>query len=169
MKKDQQKEILNEQQKEQDIQFMQEAINEANQAYLLSEIPIGAIVVCGGKVVGRGHNLKENKQNSILHAEIIAINQAVETLNKWRLEDCTIYVNLEPCLMCAGAIINSRIKRVVFACFDEKSGALGSVINVNDLSLNHKIEITNGILEEESRELIQSFFKELRDGKQKKF
>ncbi len=100
---------------------------------------------------------------------MIAINEASENLNKWRLEDCTIYVNLEPCLMCAGAIVNSRIKKVVYALKDEKSGALGSVLNINDLNLNHKIEIENGILEEESKELIQKFFKELRDGKQRKF
>ena len=166
---EQKKEILNEEQKELDFKFMQEAINEANKAYLLSEIPIGAVVVCNKEIIGRGHNLKENNKNSILHAEIIAINQATAILDKWRLDDCTIYINLEPCIMCAGAIINSRIKRVVFACFDEKSGAFGSVINVNDIELNHKVEITIGVMEEESKEIIQSFFKELRDGKQKKF
>lgn len=166
---EQKKEILNEEQKELDFKFMQEAINEANKAYLLSEIPIGAVVVCNKEIIGRGHNLKENNKNSILHAEIIAINQATAILDKWRLDDCTIYINLEPCIMCAGAILNSRIKRVVFACFDEKSGAFGSVINVNDVELNHKVELTTGIMEEDSKEIIQSFFKELRDGKQKKF
>ena len=169
MKEKQKIEIKNEKEKALDVQFMQEAINEANKAYLLSEIPVGAVVVCNNEIVGRGHNLKENNKNSILHAEIIAINQATETLNKWRLEDCTIYVNMEPCIMCAGAILNSRIKRVVFACFDEKSGAFGSVVNVNDFKLNHKVEITSRILEEESKDIIQSFFKELRDGKQKRF
>ncbi len=165
----QKKEILSEEQKELDFKFMQEAINEANKAYLLSEIPIGAVVVCDKKIIGRGHNLKENNKNSILHAEIIAINQATEYLDKWRLDECTIYVNLEPCVMCAGAIINSRIKRVVFACFDKKSGAFGSVINVNDIELNHKVELTTGVMEKEAKEIIQNFFKELRDGKQRKF
>ncbi len=169
MNKEQKQEIIKETQKELDFKFMQEAINEANQAYNLSEIPIGAVIVCGNKIISRGHNLKENNKNSILHAEIIAINEATKILDRWRLEECTLYVNLEPCLMCAGAIINSRIKRVVFASFDEKSGAFGSVINVNDLKLNHKVEITSGILEEESKEIIQKFFKELRDGEQKKF
>ncbi len=169
MNKEQKQEIIKETQKELDFKFMQEAINEANQAYNLSEIPIGAVIECDNKIISKGHNLKENNKNSILHAEIIAINEATKVLNRWRLEDCTLYVNLEPCLMCAGAIINSRIKRVVFASFDEKSGAFGSVINVNDLKLNHKVEITSGILEEESKEIIQKFFKELRDGEQKKF
>lgn len=160
---------MSEMQKDLDIKFMQEALNEANKAYLLSEIPIGAVVVCDGKVVGRGYNLKENEKNSILHAEIIAIDQATEILDRWRLDDCTLYVNLEPCIMCAGAIINSRIKRVVFGCFDKKSGAFGSVININNLDLNHNVEVTTGILEKESKDMIQGFFKELRDGKQKKF
>lgn len=161
--------IKKEKQIELDIQFMQEALDEAIKAYLKSEIPIGAVLVNNNEIIGRGHNLKENNKNSILHAEMIAINDACKKLDKWRLEDSTLYVTLEPCLMCAGAIIQSRIKRVVFACFDEKSGVLGSVINVNELNLNHKIEITSGILEKESKDIIQKFFKELRDGKQKKF
>lgn len=169
MNQKQREEILKETNKELDNQFMQEALKEATNAYMLSEIPIGSVIVCDGQIVGRGHNLKENNKNAILHAEMIAINQACETLNKWRLEDCTIYVNLEPCIMCAGAILSARIKRVVYACVDEKSGAFGSVLNVNDLNLNHKVEITSGVLKEESKEIIQKFFKELRDGKQKKF
>lgn len=165
-----QKEYIEEKKQEKlDIKFMQEALKEANKAYQKSEIPIGAVIVYNNKIIGRGHNLKENNKNSILHAEIIAINEACKNLDKWRLENTTLYVNLEPCIMCAGAIINSRIKRVVFSIFDEKSGSLCSVININDLNLNHKIEITTGILEKESKEIIQKFFKELRDGIQKKF
>ena len=156
-------------QEELDIQLMGKALEEAKKAYKVSEIPIGAIIVKDGKIIGRGYNLKENNNNSILHAEIIAIEEACKNLNNWRLEDTTIYVNLEPCIMCAGAIVNSRIKRIVFGCYDEKSGAFGSKININDLNLNHKVEISANVLEEESREIIQKFFKELRDGKQKKF
>ena len=156
-------------QSEKDIYFMKEALSEAEKAYKLSEIPIGAVIVKDNKIVGRGHNLKENKKNSILHAEINAINEACKNLDTWRLEDCTIYVNLEPCPMCAGAIINSRFKRLVYALSDEKSGAFGSKVNINDLDLNHKVEIEKDILGQESKEIIQRFFRELRDGKQKKF
>ncbi len=146
-----------------DEYFMEEALKEAKKAYKDLEIPVGAVLVHDGKIIGRGHNKVENLKNALLHAELIAIDEASKSLSAWRLTDCTMYVTLEPCAMCAGAIVNSRIKRLVIGSFDPKRGCAGSLMNiVNHDGLNHRLEVSVGILEAECRELLQSFFKELR-------
>lgn len=142
--------------------FMKEALKEAKKAYKKEEIPVGAVIVKDGKIIARGHNLKETKVDTIKHAEIIAIQKAEKKLNSWRLEDCYMYVTLEPCSMCAGAIINSRIKKVYIGTMDEKTGACGSVLNLFEYNFNHKVELETGILKEECRKIIQEFFKSLR-------
>ena len=145
-----------------DEKFMKEALKEAKKAYQKEEIPVGAIIVKNGKIIARGHNLKETKVDTIKHAEIIAIEKAEKKLNSWRLEDCHMYVTLEPCSMCAGAIINSRIKKVYIGTMDEKTGACGSVLNLFEYNFNHKVELETGILKEECKKIIQEFFKSLR-------
>ena len=148
--------------------FMNEALKEAKKAYEKEEIPVGAVIVKDGKVIARGYNLKETKVNTIKHAEIIAIEKASKKLNSWRLEDCEMYVTLEPCSMCAGAIINSRIKKVYIGTMDEKTGACGSVLNLFEYNFNHKVEIETEILKDKCKKLIQDFFKELRNKKKGK-
>lgn len=142
--------------------FMKEALKEAKKAYKKEEIPVGAVIVKNGEIIARGHNLKETKVNTIKHAEIIAIEKASKKLDSWRLEGCEMYVTLEPCSMCAGAIINSRIKKVYIGTMDEKTGACGSVLNLFEYNFNHKVEVEKGILKDECRKIIQVFFKELR-------
>ncbi len=143
--------------------FMREAIKEAKKAYEKKEVPIGAVVVCGGKIIGRGHNLREIEQDATLHAEIKAIRQANEYKKSWRLEDCELFVTLEPCPMCSGAIVLARLKKVTFGAFDPKAGTCGTFMNlVQDERFNHQAEVESGILEDECVELLQSFFKELR-------
>ena len=143
--------------------FMREALKEAKKAYEKLEVPIGAVIVKDNKIIARGYNLKEEKQNTIKHAEIIAIERASKKLKNWRLNDCEMYVTLEPCPMCAGAIINSRIKKVYIGVKDEKMGACGSKLNLlQDYKFDTSVETENGILEEECKEILQFFFKELR-------
>lgn len=149
--------------------FMKQALKEAQKAYDKEEIPVGAIIVKNGKIISRGYNLKETKLNTIKHAEIIAIEKASKKLNSWRLEGCEMYVTLEPCSMCAGAIINSRIKKVYIGTMDEKTGACGSVLNIFEYNFNHKVEQENGILKNECKEIIQKFFRELRIKKKGNF
>lgn len=153
----------------QDIQekYMKEALKEALKAYNKEEVPIGAIIVKNGKIISRGHNLKEEKRNTIKHAEIIAIEKASKKLSNWRLEDCEMYVTLEPCPMCAGAIINSRIKKIYIGALDRKAGACKSVLNLFEYPFNHKVEAEYGILEKEAEKLLKDFFKELREKKKK--
>jgi len=148
-----------------DIFYMKEALKEAEKAYLRGEVPVGAIIVDGqGEIISRGYNLKESKKDPTAHAEIVAIRKAVKKYNNWRLEDCTLYVTLEPCVMCYGAIVQSRIQKVVFGAYDKKFGVFGSTIDLNELNLfNHKVDAVGGILEEESSELLKKFFKNLRD------
>lgn len=142
---------------------MQEAIIEAKKADEISECPIGAVIVRNGDIIARGFNLKESDQNPILHAEIVTIQRACEVLGTWHLDDCDLYVTLEPCVMCAGAIIQSRIKRIYFGAYDPKAGAIGSVANIFDIKeLNHTPEIYVGIMETECSELLKHFFKRLR-------
>ena len=148
-----------------DIFFMKQAIKRAKKAAFLGEVPIGAIIVKDGRVIASGYNLREKKNNALLHAEIIAIDRACKKLGAWRLEDCTLYVTLEPCPMCAGAIINSRIKRVVFGGYDYKAGAFGSVFNIADYAFNHKYEVTGGVLGEACTRLLSDFFTVLRNNK----
>jgi tRNA(adenine34) deaminase len=145
-----------------DILFMKQAIKRAKKASLRGEVPVGAIIVKDDRIISSGYNQRERKHNALLHAEIIAINRACKKLRAWRLEDCTLYVTLEPCPMCAGAIINSRIKRVVFGGYDKKAGVLGSVFNISDYKFNHKYEVTGGVLAAECTALLSDFFAELR-------
>ncbi len=145
--------------------FMKEALKEAQKAYNKEEVPVGAVIVKNDKIIARGHNSKEEKNNTIKHAEIIAIEKASRKLSNWRLENCEMYVTLEPCPMCAGAIINSRIKKVYIGALDEKTGACGSVLNLFNYPFNHRVELKTGILELECKDLLQNFFKELRKKK----
>lgn len=142
---------------------MREALKEAGKAFKKGEVPIGAVLVLNGKVIGRGHNLKETSANPIAHAEIIAIKKAAERLGAWRLLNSTIYVTLEPCLMCMGALIQARVKRLVFGSYDPKAGACGSVYDVsNDKRLNHRIEVATGAMSGECEKILKDFFKDLR-------
>ena len=147
-----------------DEAYMQIALELARQAYEINEVPVGAIVVkkSTGKIIGKGYNRREIDKNPLAHAEIAAIKQAAETLGGWRLLDCDIYVTLEPCPMCCGAIINSRIERVIFGAFDSKSGSVESSINMFDLPFNHKPKIVSGIMQKECSEILSDFFTELR-------
>ena len=147
-----------------DEAYMQIALELARQAYEINEVPVGAIVVkkSTGKIIGKGYNRREIDKNPLAHAEIAAIKQAAETLGGWRLLDCDIYVTLEPCPMGRGAIINSRIERVIFGAFDSKSGSVESIINMFDLPFNHKPKIVSGIMQKECSEILSDFFTELR-------
>ena len=147
-----------------DEAYMQIALELDRQAYEINEVPVGAIVVkkSTGKIIGKGYNRREIDKNPLAHAEIAAIKQAAETLGGWRLLDCDIYVTLEPCPMCCGAIINSRIERVIFGAFDSKSGSVESIINMFDLPFNHKPKIVSGIMQKECSEILSDFFTELR-------
>lgn len=147
----------------QDELWMKEAIAEAEKAKRLGEVPIGAVIVKEGVIIGRGHNLRETQQNPVSHAEIIAIQQASQTLNAWRLLDCTLYVTLEPCPMCAGAIVQSRIKRVVYGTHDPKAGCAGTLMNLlQEPRFNHETELTGFVLQNECANLLTLFFRELR-------
>ncbi len=149
---------------EQEI-FMKEALLLAEEAEKDGEVPVGAVVVCEGKIVGRGRNRRENEKNALCHAELEAINEACKNLGGWRLFKCDLYVTLEPCPMCAGAIINSRIKNVYYGASDYKNGAVGSVINLFCLDFNHKPNFEKGISEQECSEILTRFFKNLRENK----
>lgn len=143
--------------------FMREAIRQAKKAAVIGEMPIGAVIVRDGAIVSRGYNKRESKKNALLHAEIIAIDRACKKLGGWRLPGCEMYVTLEPCPMCAGAILNSRIEKLYFGANDEKSGCTGSRINLLNMNLcNYSIETEGGILKEECRAVIKEFFKNLR-------
>ena len=142
--------------------FMREAILLAKEAADDDEAPIGAVIVRDGVIVGRGRNRREKDKNALGHAEIEAINDACKTLHGWRLIGCTMYVTLEPCPMCTGAIINSRIERVVFGAYDKKAGSCGSLINLFDLPYNHKPLLSGGFMEDECGSLLSDFFKKLR-------
>lgn len=148
---------------EQDIQFMKQAMKEAEKACKKDEVPIGAVLVKDGKVISRGHNTRETKQISTHHAEINCIEKACKKIGTWRLEDCTLYVTLEPCPMCAGAIFQSRIKKVVFGAYDPKGGSYGSCFNLNDVKgLNHYPEVVGGVCQEECSTILKEFFKRKR-------
>lgn len=146
--------------------FMKEALKEAKKAYEKDEVPVGAVIVKDGKIIARAHNLKETKLDTTCHAEILAIKKASRKLNCWRLENCEMYVTLEPCSMCAGALIQSRIKKVYIGTMDYKTGACGSVFNLlEDYTFNHKVKCETGILSKECEKILQDFFKELRKKK----
>lgn len=149
-----------------DIYYMNVALGEAEKARQLNEVPIGAVIVIEDRIVARGHNLRETDQNAIAHAELLAINEACVELGSWRLEEATLYVTLEPCPMCAGAILQSRVKRVVFGAHDPKAGCAGTFMDLlQDQRFNHQCEVTSGLLEEECGGILTAFFKQLRNRK----
>ena len=154
---------------EKNEKFMKEALKEAQKAYEKLEVPVGAVIVKDGKIIARAHNQKETKKDTTKHAEILAIQKASKKLESWRLIDCEMYITLEPCSMCAGAIINSRIKKIYIGTLDEKTGAAGSVFNLfEDYTFNHKVEIEKGILQKDCEQILKDFFKELRKIKKEK-
>ncbi len=138
--------------------FMRAAMAEARKAAKKDEVPVGAVVVKGGKIIARGHNLRETRRSPLAHAELIAIKKAARKLGGWRLSGCDIYVTLEPCPMCGGAIVNARMDRVFFGASEPKSGAFGGHLNLNDFALNHRPEIIPGVLGEECLLILQNFF-----------
>lgn len=145
-----------------DEKFMKLAIKEAKKALELNEVPVGCVIVKNNTVIARAHNLRESKKNSLMHAEIIAIDKACKKVENFRLEDCTMYVTLEPCLMCSGAIVQSRIKRLCFGAADKKYGAVKSIANVLELPSNHSVQVDCEIFEKECSDIIKEFFKGLR-------
>ena len=152
----------------QDEFFMKEAIKEAKKAEELNEVPIGAVLVINSDIISRAHNLRELEQSAIAHAELLAIDQACRQIGSWRLEDSTLYVTLEPCPMCAGAIILSRVKRVVYGAGDPKGGCAGTLMNLlEDERFNHQCDVTKGVLEEECGQLLSAFFRSIRDRKKR--
>ncbi len=147
---------------------MKEALKEAQKAYEKKEVPVGAVIVKDGKIIAKAHNIKEEKNDTTKHAEILAISKASKKLQSWRLTDCEMYVTLEPCSMCAGACIGARIKKVYIGTMDLKTGACGSVLNLlEDYTFNHKVELETGILQKECESILKKFFKELRQEKKK--
>ena len=146
-----------------DLYYMNLAIEEALKALSMEEVPVGAVIVLDGEVISRAHNQRESLPDATAHAEILAIKEACRVTSNWRLEGATIYVTKEPCIMCAGAIINARLKRLVYGCDDPKGGAAVSLYNLlSDRRLNHQVEVTRGIMEERCRQLLTDFFKSLR-------
>ncbi len=148
--------------------FMREAIRQAKKAYALDEVPIGCVIVREGRIIARGYNRRNTDKNTLAHAELTAIRRASKKCGDWRLEDCTMYVTLEPCQMCAGAIVQSRMQKVVIAAMNPKAGCAGSVLNLLQMAqFNHQGEIERGLLEMECAEMLSSFFRELRGKKRK--
>ncbi|MBT2639633.1 tRNA adenosine(34) deaminase TadA [Bacillus sp. ISL-39] len=152
-----------------DERYMLEAIEEAKKAGQIDEVPIGAVIVLDGEIIARAHNLRETKQSSIAHAEVLAIDEACQKLGTWRLEDAILYVTLEPCPMCAGAIMLSRVKKVVYGAKDPKGGCAGTFMNIlQDERFNHQSEVVTGVLEAECGALLSDFFRTLREKKKMK-
>lgn len=152
-----------------DEKFMAEAVRQAEKAYALGEVPIGCVIIYEGKIIARGYNRRNTDKNTLAHAELNAIRKASRKLGDWRLDGCTMYVTLEPCQMCAGAIVQSRIQKVVMGCRNPKAGCAGSVLNLLQIpEFNHQAEIKEGVLGEQCSELLKNFFRELRSGKVKK-
>ena len=146
--------------------FMEQALKEAEKAYKKLEVPVGAVIVKEGKIIARAHNQKETKTDTTKHAEIIAIQKASKKLQSWRLIDCEMYITLEPCSMCAGAIINSRIKKIYIGAMDKKTGAAGSVLNLfEDYKFNHKVKVEKEVEKDKCEKILKKFFKELRENK----
>ncbi len=150
----------------QDEKYMKAAITQAKKAAALNEVPIGCVIVQDGRIIARGYNRRNTDKNTLAHAELAAIRKASKKTGDWRLEDCTMYVTLEPCQMCAGAIVQSRLKRVVIATMNPKAGCAGSVLNLLQMeAFNHQVEITRGVREEECAALLSDFFRKLRQKK----
>ena len=146
-----------------DERYMKEAMKQARKAYALGEVPIGCVIVHEGKIIGRGYNRRNTDKNTLAHAEITAIRKASKVIGDWRLEECTLYVTLEPCQMCAGAIVQARIPKVVMACMNPKAGCAGSILNILDMpQFNHQVESVRGVMEEECSRMLKEFFVELR-------
>ena len=143
--------------------YMKEALKQAKKAYALGEVPIGCVIVHEGKIIGRGYNRRNTDKNTLAHAEITAINKASKVIGDWRLEECTLYVTLEPCQMCAGAIVQARIPEVVMGCMNPKAGCAGSILNILEMpQFNHQVKVTRVILEAECSQMLKTFFEELR-------
>lgn len=152
-----------------DEKFMKAAITQARKAYAIDEVPIGCVIVQNDKIIARGYNRRNIDKNTLAHAELSAIRKASKKTGDWRLEDCTMYVTLEPCQMCAGAIVQSRMKRVVIGSMNAKAGCAGSVLNLLQMQqFNHQVEITRGVREEECSQMLSQFFRELRERKKRK-
>ena len=148
-----------------DVTFMRAALTQAEKALEIGEVPIGAVVVCHGRIVGEGHNLRERDNDPTAHAEVIAIRQAASRLGSWRLTGCSLYVTIEPCPMCAGALVLARVERLIYGAADPKAGAVDSLYNiVRDARLNHRMDVTAGVLQSECAALMQAFFRRLRKG-----
>jgi tRNA(adenine34) deaminase len=153
----------------QDEKYMKAAMAQAKKAYALDEVPIGCVIVQDGRIIARGYNRRNTEKNALAHAELAAIRKASKKTGDWRLEDCTMYVTLEPCQMCAGAIVQSRLQRVVIATMNPKAGCAGSILNLLQVeAFNHQVEITRGVMENECSEMLSTFFKELREKKKQK-
>lgn len=143
--------------------YMKEALKQAQKAYSLGEVPIGCVIVHEGKIIGRGYNRRNTDKNTLSHAEITAVRRASRVIGDWRLEDCTLYVTLEPCQMCAGAIVQARIPQVVLGCMNPKAGCAGSVLNILEMpEFNHQVQVTRGVLEQQCSDMLKTFFTELR-------
>ena len=152
-----------------DMRYMKEAIRQAKKAAALGDVPIGCVIVYQDKIIGRGYNRRMADKTVLAHAEILAMKKACKKMGDWRLEDCTMYVTLEPCPMCAGAIVQARIPRVVIGCMNPKAGCAGSILNLLQMKeFNHQAELTTGVLEEECSQMMKDFFKELRSRRTKK-
>ncbi len=152
-----------------DEKYMKEAVRQAKKAYGIGEVPIGCVIVYEDKIIGRGYNRRTVDKNTLAHAELIAIRKACKKIGDWRLEGGTMYVTLEPCQMCSGAIVQSRIPRVVIGCMNPKAGCAGSILNLLQVEeFNHQTELTKGVLEEECSQMMKAFFKELRESKKEK-
>ena len=150
--------------KKMDERFMREAIRQARKAGALMEVPIGCVIVYEGKIIARGYNRRNTDKNTISHAELNAIRKASKKLGDWRLEGCTMYITLEPCQMCAGAIVQARVSRVVIGSMNPKAGCAGSILNLLEMEqFNHQVEVTRGVLQEECSQMLSGFFKELRE------
>ncbi|MGL5258973.1 MAG: tRNA adenosine(34) deaminase TadA [Lachnospiraceae bacterium] len=146
--------------------YMNEALKQAKKAMFLNEVPIGCVIVYENNIIARGYNRRNTDKNTLAHAELIAIRKASKKIGDWRLEDCTMYITLEPCQMCAGAIVQARIPRVVIGCMNEKAGCAGSVLNILQMKeFNHQVEIERGILEQKCSEIIKKFFSDMRKNK----
>ena len=152
-----------------DEKYMKEAIRQAKKAWKMEEVPIGCVIVHEGKIIGRGYNRRTTDKNPLAQAELAAIKKASKKMGDWRLEDCILYVTLEPCQMCSGAIVQARVKRVVIGCMNPKAGCAGSILNLLQVErFNHQVEITSGVLEAECSQMMKGFFKELREKQKKK-
>lgn len=146
-----------------DEKYMREALKQAKKAYAIGEVPIGCVIVYKDKVIGRGYNKRNTKKTTLAHAELVAIEKASKVMGDWRLEDCDMYVTLEPCQMCSGALVQARIKKVVIGTMNPKAGCAGSILNLLQMEeFNHQVEIESGVMESECTDILQEFFKELR-------